>query len=76
MKDYNYQSPDKSTGIVGHFTAMIWNKTCRVGCAASGNYMVCRYKERGNVRFLTRDDPTGYNSYRENVKPPQTDITP
>ncbi len=38
---------------VGHYTAMIWRGTTRVGCAAAADrrnlYLVCRYAPAGNV---------------------------
>lgn len=38
---------------VGHYTQIIWPDTVRVGCAvrssASYDYLVCRYKNPGNV---------------------------
>ena len=41
----------------GHFTALIWPSTTKVGCAydldrsgAPGTYVVCHYKEAGNSR--------------------------
>jgi hypothetical protein len=26
--DYNYENPGDSTGVVGHFTQMVWKNTC------------------------------------------------
>jgi len=63
---YNYQSPGSSWGT-GHFTQMIWNSTCRIGCAHAGSFMVCRYKEAGNSRNIME----GWKAYTDNVKPPQ-----
>ena len=33
----------------GHFTAMVWKNTCKMGCGHSENYVVCRYKDQGNI---------------------------
>jgi hypothetical protein len=38
---------------VGHYTAMVWPSTTRVGCAiystASYDYLICRYSPPGNI---------------------------
>ncbi len=49
--------PDNSTtgnwGDVGHYTAIIWPTTQRIGCAVSSSgkddYLVCRYSPAGNI---------------------------
>lgn len=73
VKDYNYQNPGQSTGVVGHFTAMVWNASDSMGCGVAGDtnagyYVVCRYAPAGNVRHWSDE----WKFYRENVKPPVT----
>ena len=50
----------------GHFTQVVWNDTCRVGCGTAGDYLVCRYHPAGNVQTWGRDP---YALYKENVRP-------
>jgi hypothetical protein len=44
----------ESFPAVGHYTQMVWRTTSRLGCAmvrnASDDYLVCRYRQAGNVR--------------------------
>merc|ERR1712093_777512 len=42
------------TGVVGHYTAMIWETTTQVGCAykasdANGTFFACNYSPPGNM---------------------------
>lgn len=46
----------------GHFTQVVWKDTERLGCGASGDYVVCRYQPQGNMRM-----GRNYASYVENV---------
>ena len=48
--------PDNGAGgiaAIGHYTQLIWRRTSEVGCAIADNgrreYLVCRYREPGNV---------------------------
>ena len=40
--DDGWKSPTP-TCVIGHFTAMVWKKTTKIGCASNGNYFVCQY---------------------------------
>jgi len=64
--DYDYASPGDSTGVVGHFTQIVWRDTCEVGCGEADGYVVCRYAPPGNWM----DWDGGYSQYIENVKRP------
>ena len=71
ISDYDYEDPGRSTGVIGHFTAMVWNNSDKLGCGVAGGsdkgyFVVCRYAPAGNVRSW-RDT---WKYYRENVKPP------
>lgn len=56
---YNFSSPGTSEGT-GHFTAVVWKSTTRLGCAMKvctplhpmdwnpGNFLVCQYSPAGN----------------------------
>ncbi|RUS29546.1 CAP domain-containing protein [Jimgerdemannia flammicorona] len=47
VSKYNYNDPESSTGT-GHFTAVVWKSTTKIGCGYSkcndeyGNRMVCQ----------------------------------
>lgn len=47
--------PDCSngSGVVGHYTQVVWKNTTKVGCALATNgekdYLVCRYSPAGNI---------------------------
>lgn len=59
VKDYNYDNPASSTGVIGHFTQVVWkgSKQLGVGLAAKRDpntgyektYIVARYYPAGNV---------------------------
>ena len=50
---YDYDAPPQTfeefDAETGHFTAMVWKNTCEMGCGYSENYVVCRYKDNGNI---------------------------
>lgn len=62
---YNYDSPGDSTGVVGHFTQMIWKASLEIGCGIADEFVVCRYSPAGNVG----DWDGGYSQYLINVTP-------
>lgn len=45
--------PNCGSGVVGHYTQIVWKNTLSVGCALASNgttdFFVCRYKVPGNV---------------------------
>ncbi|CAF1011591.1 unnamed protein product [Adineta steineri] len=55
IKDYNWGNPDASTGVIGHFTQVIWKGSTRLGIGralTSDNmtmYVVGNYFPGGNV---------------------------
>lgn len=59
---YNYNNPGyyQNPGA-GHFTAMVWKDTSRLGCGISGIFVVCRYC--GNAPNMLR-------RFKENVLRP------
>ena len=68
IKDYNFENPDASgPGATGHFTAMVWKATGKVGFGrVSGKgsqwfetYVVATFAEPGNME----------GEYRTNVRP-------
>lgn len=53
IKKYNFQQPD-FTSRTGHFTAMVWKKTKKMGmgkapASEGSSFMVARYFPAGNV---------------------------
>ena len=66
VDDYNFNDPGNSAPgkMIGHFTAMVWRDTCEIGCGVSENFVVCRYREPGNVRLNGT-----FDLYLENVCP-------
>ncbi len=53
IKDYNFNNPSQKTGVVGHFTQLVWkgSKEVGIGCAKSQNgsyYVVANYYPAGN----------------------------
>ncbi len=51
-KDYDYSS-NSGTGVVGHYTQVVWSRTTSVGCGIGygcGNmFLVCNYDPAGNM---------------------------
>jgi glioma pathogenesis-related protein 2 len=53
IKNYNFQNPRKRSGVVGHFTQLVWkgSKEVGIGCGVSSNgsyYVVANYYPAGN----------------------------
>jgi uncharacterized protein YkwD len=53
IKDYNFKNPDSSSGVVGHFTQLVWkdSEEIGIGCAQSRDgayYVVANYFPAGN----------------------------
>lgn len=53
IKDYNFEDPKKKTGVVGHFTQLVWKGSKEVGhgCAKASDgsyYVVGNYYPAGN----------------------------
>ncbi|MDO6432279.1 CAP domain-containing protein [Flavitalea sp. BT771] len=44
---------NNGSGVVGHYTQIVWKNTTKVGCALATNgkkdYLVCRYSPAGNI---------------------------
>lgn len=71
IADYDF-STGTGTGVVGHFTQMVWHGTTRLGCGYAGvvdgvgGFVVCRYLDHGNIRGWYTSNVTcpGEGSYR------------
>ena len=66
IKDYNFNNPERKTGVVGHFTQLVWKGSREVGfgCGVSSDgayYIVANYFPAGNY----------VGDYPKNVLPPQ-----
>jgi hypothetical protein len=53
IKDYNFRNPKQKTGVVGHFTQLVWKGSNEVGFgvgkAKDGSYyVVANYYPAGN----------------------------
>jgi len=53
IKDYNFKNPQQKTGVVGHFTQLVWkgSKEIGIGCAQASDgsyYVVSNYYPAGN----------------------------
>ncbi|KAF9951853.1 hypothetical protein BGZ72_006705 [Mortierella alpina] len=54
-KGYNYNNPDNSRGVTGHFTQVVWRETKSVGCAKrfcpnlDYEVYICNYSGAGNM---------------------------
>nr|XP_006820097.1 PREDICTED: cysteine-rich secretory protein LCCL domain-containing 1-like [Saccoglossus kowalevskii] len=54
IADYNYNDPDSSTGVIGHFTQVVWAASTNLGCAYNVDtvndrvYVACEYEPYGN----------------------------
>lgn len=46
--NYDYDNPDESSGVYGHFTQMVWKASLQIGCGNADEYVVCRYSPAGN----------------------------
>ena len=71
-KDYNYDDPQKQTGVTGHFTQLVWKSSKWVGMDALKTadnriYVVALYDPPGN--FLQPPSGPGgqYGLYKKNV---------
>nr|XP_006820095.1 PREDICTED: pathogenesis-related protein 1A-like [Saccoglossus kowalevskii] len=65
IADYNYNDPDSSTGVIGHFTQVVWAESTKLGCdyALDSNnkvHIACEYEPYGNYA----------GQYTSNVKLP------
>jgi len=79
--DYDFANPGRSTNgkAVGHFTALVWNASKKVGCAMNpgcsnkfgagfrNDAVVCRYSPNGNIIYNG-----GYSLFEKNVQHPDT----
>lgn len=67
--DYNYEKP-KFSAKTGHFTAVVWKSTKRLGCSVRKcgpmTIVVCRYDPPGNVE----------DQFKANVLPPNYSSSP
>jgi hypothetical protein len=36
IKDYDFANPNDSTGVIGHFTQMVWKNSQTLGCGWAG----------------------------------------
>ena len=61
IRTYNYNNPQWARH--GHFTAMVWTDTKKIGCGEAGGYVTCRYFPQGNMNVFSP------NSLRNHVKP-------
>lgn len=53
IKDYNFKNPQNKTGVVGHFTQLVWkgSQEIGIGCAKADDgsyYVVANYYPAGN----------------------------
>jgi hypothetical protein len=53
IKDYNFEYPSKKTGVVGHFTQLVWKDSKEVGFGVAKSkqgwyYLVANYYPAGN----------------------------
>ncbi|KAI8378039.1 CAP domain-containing protein [Radiomyces spectabilis] len=66
-KDYDYSNPG-FTSSTGHFTAVVWKSTTRIGCGVKNcngaKLYTCSYSPAGNV--VTTDNLR----FKQNVLPP------
>ncbi|XP_070548139.1 uncharacterized protein [Ptychodera flava] len=65
--DYNYDDYTQSTGVVGHFTQVVWADSVNLGCAHtvdidSDTQIACEYDPPGNLATVA--------AHQENVKRP------
>jgi len=71
--NYDYTSGSSSNGgVIGHFTACLWDDTTEVGCGVatkgSETYVVCQYSPPGNYigQYASHVHPL-----KDNAQPPQ-----
>ena len=75
VNGYNFDDPEKSRGIVGHFTQLVWNTSHWVGMDAIETedyktYVVAVYDPPGNVQQWGALAPGGqFGLYKRNVLP-------
>ncbi len=78
IKDYDYSKPgDKTNGIIGHFTQVVWKNTHKLGCAivhsnTNGNCNLqfdTRLRRDASPHVCMYDPPGNGGNYADNVLP-------
>jgi len=80
-KDYNYYTAKQKRGregkMIGHYTAVVWAKTTRIGCGYAAcpgmrHHYVCNYGPAGNGRNMNGSNKKPYKSGRKGSACPNT----